>query len=302
MGGRFRIGASLFLGLALIAGTYFLRESATASTDIEDPRAFVAALPLREYQETKDSDDDGLRDWLEELIGTNPEESNASSTDSLVTKGSTTPFVADTETEKFAVSFFEEVLQTHGGKNLSEEEKKAIYEKSLRQFSSLNTAKLYLRKDINITLDNNADSIRAYGNDAGRVIVEAGNNPKRVEAELIILGRALEAEDETMLRDLTVIQDGYDAMIARLLLVPVPESLIDEHLLLINSMQAIRDDVDGFMKAFDDPLVAFLRTKRYGSDIAGLTTAIEGIRTSLEKESIVYGNIENGSFFFSLRP
>lgn len=105
-----------------------------------------------------------------------------------------------------------------------------------------------------------------------------------------------------MLADLVVIQDGYDAMIARLLLVKVPEPLIDEHLLLLNSMQAIRDDVDGFMKAFDDPLIAFLRTKRYESDITGLSTAVEGIRTSLEKEHIVYGNIEAGSFFFSLRP
>lgn len=302
MGGRFRIGASVLVGLVIIAGTYFLRNDVTASTDIEDPRTFVAALPQREYQETQDTDNDGLRDWLEELIGTDPNISNASSTAPLTPKGSTTPFIADTETEKFTISFFEEILKTHGGKNLSSDEKQAVFAKSMRQFSSLNTGTLYLRSNINISEAGNADDVRSYGNDAGGVIVEAGNNPKKVEPELVILGSALEADDAALLADLTIIHEGYTEMISRLLDVSVPEPLIDEHLLLINSMQAVADDIDGFEKAFDDPLVAYLRTKRYASDVKGLTDAIEGIRTTLEKERVVYRAGEAGSFFFSLRP
>lgn len=170
------------------------------------------------------------------------------------------------------------------------------------QFTSLNTAKVYLRNDIKIIDVQDSDSIRAYGNAAGQVIVEGGNNPKKVLPELIILGQALQADDPKLLADLSVIQSGYTEMIARMLAVEVPEPLINQHLLLINSLQAVKDDVEGFKKAFDDPLVAYLRTKRYKADVEGLATALDGVRVVLEKEHIVYEKTDAGGFFFTLRP
>ena len=91
-----------------------MRTDAVADTNLEDPRAFIAQMPLREYRETIDSDGDGLRDWLEELTGTDPSLNDAVRIASTTASG--TPFVADTETEKFALSFFEEMMNTHGGK------------------------------------------------------------------------------------------------------------------------------------------------------------------------------------------
>lgn len=300
MGGRFSIGASVLVGIALVAGAYFLRGNATADTNLEDPRAFVAALPLREYQETKDTDGDGLRDWLEELIGTNAKVNDALKEATTTATG--TPFVADTETEKFAISFFEEVLSTHGGKDLTEEEKAAILQKSMREYRSLNTEVSYKRSDIIITEEQDAESVRSYGNAAGAVIVTYGSNPKNIESELVILGRALKEDDASLLSNLTVVREGYANIIRELLKVDVPEPLIDEHLLLLNSLQAVANDIAGFEKAFNDPLVAYLRTQRYESDVLGLVKALEDIRAQLEKNNIVYANDEAGNFFFSLRP
>ncbi len=302
MGGRFRIGVSLVVGFAIIASAYFLRGSATASTALEDPRALVAAVPQREYQDTKDSDGDGIRDWLEELIGTNPLVNDASSTPTLQKKASTTPFVANTETKKFAISFFEDVLKTHGGKSLSDEEKKAILDSSTGKFVSLSTSTLFTRSDITILAEGDSENIRSYGNIVGASILAGGANTKKVEPELVILARALSSDDAKDLADLAIIKAGYANIIEHTLATPVPEPLINDHLLLLNSLEAVRADIEGFQKTFSDPLVSYVRFKRYLSDVKGLTTAIEGIRIILEREHTVYSKDEAGGFFFTLRP
>jgi hypothetical protein len=279
-----------------------MRNSATASNDLNDPRTFVAALPLREYQETKDQDGDGLRDWFEELAGSDPLLNDALATSSSLASPSTTPFVADTETEKFAVSFFEEVLKSHGGKNLTEEETRAILDGSVRKFTALNSDELLTRANILISEANDAEAIRAYGNNAATPIVLHGNNAKGVASELVLLGTALQEDDPSYLRDLTFIREGYARIASDLALVIVPEPLIDEHLLLLNALRAVEADIAGFEKTFDDPLVAYVRFKRYTSDVEALSRAIDGVRAELERARTVYQNDEPGAFFFSLRP
>ncbi len=287
--------------MCIVVSAYVFRGDATASTDLEDPRTFVAAVPLRKYQETKDTDGDGLRDWFEELTGTDPNENDANKPETALASPSTTPFTADTETERFAVSFFDSMLEANKD-GLTDNEEKAIVTKSLRNFKTLNEDTLYGRADIVIIEDASPEAIRAYGNAAATPIVEHGNNDKNVETELVLLGTALVEDDPSYLADLAYIEERYASMVEDLLLVPVPEPLIDEHLLLINSLQAMRDDVAAFRITFEDPVLCFVRFKRYTSDVQGLAKSIEQIRTELEKARVVYRNDEAGAFIFSLRP
>jgi len=301
VGGRIRIITSLLFGLALIASVSFLRTpDVTAGTDIEDPRNFVAALPLREYQEPTDTDGDGLRDWLEELTGTNPNLNDAARIASST--ASSAPFVLDTETKKFALSFFEEMMAQHGGNGLSPEETQAVLAKSMKEFGALNQDRLYLRSDISILDDSSKGAVEAYGNKAGEVIVRGGSNPEKIEPELVLLGRALNTDDASHLADISKIRAGYETMQKNLLALEVPLPLLEEHLLLINSLTAVLDNVTAFEQAFKDPLVAYLRLKRYEQDVQGLITAVEGIRRELERNDVVYDRYEAGDFFFSLRP
>lgn len=305
MGGRFRIAGAVCVGVAIIASGYFFRGSATASTDLNDPKTFAVAAPQRIYQDEKDTDGDGIRDWLEELIGTNPLVSDASSTASTTAPhhtATTTPFVADTETKKFAVSFFNDVLKTHGGKDLSDQEKKAILDSSVGRFVSLSTSTLFTRNDIEITQTSDADSVKNYGNALGIVIMRDGKNDQKVDSELVILAQALKDDNASELTKLAPIKAGYARMIADAQTVPVPESLAKEHLLFINSLEAVRTDIEGFEKTFSDPLMSYVRFKRYMSDAEGLTKAVDGVRAGLEREHVVYEKTEPGQFFFSLRP
>jgi hypothetical protein len=293
------------VGVAIVASAYFFRGSAAASPDLNDPKAFAVAVPQRIYQDEKDTDGDGIRDWLEELMGTNPLVSDANGTSSapLPAVGSSTkPFVADTETKKFAISFFDDVLKTHGGRNLSDQEKQAILDSSVGRFVSLSTSTLYTRNNIEITQTSDADSIKAYGNALGAVIVNDGKNSQKVDSELVVLAQALQDDNASELAKLAPIKAGYALMIADVQKVPVPESLVNQHLLLLNSLEAIRADIDGFEKTFTDPLMSYVRFKRYLSDGQGLAKAVDGIRTGLEHEHVVYEKTEPGQFFFSLRP
>lgn len=273
----------------------------TASTDLEDPRTFIAAVPLRTYQETKDSDNDGLRDWFEALTGTDPNENDAEKPGASLASPTSTPFVADTQTDKFAVSFMETMLEANR-QGLTDAERAKIVDGSLRQFKALNQDTLYARTDIQIIEDSSDETIRTYGNDAATPIVVYGDNPEKIETELVLLGTALAEDDASYLTDLATIEDRYGKMVADLLKVPVPEPLIDDHLLLINSLQAMKDDVTAFKNTFDDPLMSYVRFKRYTSDVAGFSKAVEGVRSRLERSRVVYQNTEMGGFFFSVRP
>ena len=305
MGGRFRIVGAVCVGVAIIASAYFFRGSVAASTDLNDPKTFAVAAPQRMYQDEKDTDGDGIRDWLEELVGTNPLVSDASSTASttLVGRTSTTiPFVADTETKKFAVSFFDDILKAHGGRNLSDQEKKAILDSSVGRFVSLSTSTLYTRNDVEITQSSDADSIKSYGNALGTVIIQDGKNDKKVDSELVILAQALKDDNASELQKLAPIKAGYARMIVDVQKVPVPEALAKEHLLFINSLEAVRTDIEGFEKTFSDPLMSYVRFKRYMSDAEGLAKAVDGVRVALEREHVVYEKTDPGQFFFTLRP
>ncbi len=301
VGGRFRVGGAIFLGICIVVGAYFLRGDVTTSTDLEDPRTFVAAVPLRTYQETKDTDGDGLRDWFEELSGTDPRENDANKPGSSLASPTSTPFVMDTETDKFAISFMETMLEANR-EGLTEAERVKIVDGSMRQFKALNEDAQFGRADIQIIADRSAEAIREYGNRAARPIVVHGENTEKIETELVLLGLALQEDDASHLKDLAFIKERYGNIVADLLKVPVPEPLIDNHLLLINSLQAMKDDVAGFQMTFEDPLLSYVRFKRYTSDVAGLSKAIEGVRSTLERSRIVYQNDEAGAFLFSLRP
>jgi hypothetical protein len=301
-GGRFRVVLALVCGAFICAGAWFLKERVVASADLNNPRTFVAALPLRHYQDTPDTDGDGLKDWLEELLGSDPKVSDAggNATPSTTTTG--TPFVPTTETEKFAVTFFDELLREHGGDGLNADQKKRIINTAVSRFSSVNRDTLFTRRDATIVDDQSEEAIHSYANSLGAVIIEGGANTQKIESEIVLVGTALAEDDPSYLADLPTIRAGYTSMVQNMQTLTVPEPMIEEHLILLNAFQAMVDNVRGFEKTFDDPLVSFARFKRYLDDVKAMSAGIQGVRNELERMNIIYNNSEPGSFFFSIRP
>jgi hypothetical protein len=302
VGGYFRIGFSIVIGVVLIGGALFVREQlAVAGTETpNDISKLLANKILREYQDVKDTDGDGLKDWEEQLRGSSPALAEASLGTS--TPGEKRTFEANTLTEKFSVDFFDAFMRAHtAGAKLTDEDQQKLVETSARRFASENKTTLYTRADISIVENSTDEAIRTYANAIGSVV--AKNSPDTpLENEAVILKKAVEADKPEMLEDLATIRDSYVRIVDGMLKIPVPTELATEHLNLVNAFAAIRDDVAGMHSVFEDPMLSYIRLKRYPDDADGMVYAIEGIRAILEKKELIFDSSDMGSFFYALRP
>lgn len=296
MSGTYRVGISLVIGVALISSAYFLRDNVSAGEN--NQAVVVAGDPLRTYQETTDTDGDGIRDWQEELEGTDKYTPNEPKTRAI-----TENFKAETATDKFAVDFFSQYLLKRGSDGaITPSEFQSVVNAGASEIKSLNTNTILGRNDIVIGDDDSFAAIREYGNQVGAAIVINGKTEKGSKSELEIVNQALKEENRDLLTGLGPIETGYVGIVRDIKATVVPPSLVDEHLLLLNTFVALRDNVAGMKLLFDDPIVAFVRVKRYQDDANALYTAIENLRRVFETANIVYEKTEAGTFFFSIRP
>jgi hypothetical protein len=278
----------------------FVRDQfVTADTNNpNDISNLVANKILRQYQDPRDTDQDGRKDWEEMLQGTNLNGTDTDETASSTKNGS---FEPKTLTEKFAVEFFDSFIRARKNNTpLTPEEQQALVEHTARKFASENTNKLYTKGDIEIVASGGG-ALYTYANAVGALV--AKNNPEKpLENEALLLKRAIDADDPALLSDLSIISGAYENVVADMLKLPVPEEVVAEHLKLLGAFTAIHDDVSGMELVFTDPMLSYIRVKRYQDDVDGLAGAIEGMRRALEEKKLVFDKSDAGSFFFSLHP
>ena len=117
------------------------------------------------------------------------------------------------------------------------------------------------------------------------------------ESELNILHEAITTDDASVLEKLDPTITAYERLLADALATPAPEELVNDHLLLVNSYQAILSDVKAMRFSFDDPLYGMVRTRRYESDILSLNTSLSHIYTYLYTAGVRYTGEEAGALF-----
>lgn len=290
MGGFIRIAIAGAVGTALVGGALYARANAPADTTADlEPAAAVVANPLRTYQDIEDADADGTPDWEQELTGPKREDAEVSAE----------PFEPKTLTEQFAVNLFTSYLVQKVGSGVQQDR---LVQQGLAQVTAMNTNTWYTRNDIVIVPETSIGRLRDYGNEIGTIFKKSGEGSAHLEDEIEVLLRALQSNDPSALSSLSAIQAHYAAVIAELRAVPVPVSLASYHLDIVNGLQAWHDGVAGMQLAFDDPLAALIRIKRYQDDTQGLANALDNLRRVLEGQGIFYDQTEGGALLFSLRP
>lgn len=299
MGGYFRIGLALVFGIFLVSGALFVREQFVTAdnNNPNDISNLVASRILRQYQDPKDTDGDGRKDWEEMLQGTNPEGSDIVGTSTEASAN----FEPKTLTERFSIEFFDAFIRARKDNNaLTQPEEQALVEQTARKFASENVHKLYTKGDIEIVGDGGG-VLYTYANTIG-TLLEMNNPDTPLENEAVILKRAVDSDNPALLSDLAIISNAYKNIVTDMLKVPVPAEIATEHLMLLNAFAAIRDDVSGMEQVFTDPMLSYIRVKRYQGDVDGLAASIEGVRQTLEEKKLVFDKNDAGSFFFSLHP
>lgn len=286
MKGSIRIGGAVALGIIIVLGALHVKATSVPS---QEAQVIVAVAPTREYIEVTDSDSDGIKDW-EEGLGIKAIPSPAPSDETENTEPYEEP---TTFTGKFSEAFFQDYLQGKiDGQDFSDPS--ALVGNAVSAIEENTRSKRHSRLELTI-VPATFEAMREYGNRIPEIVVKYQTGSVN---EVTILKQALDTNDATVLAGLVPIHDAYTGMIADMLRVNVPDTFVNTHLSLLNAYEAILTDVEAMQKAFDDPLYALARVRKYGEDVSSMANSFKVMGETLGGNGITYANDELGAFFY----
>lgn len=266
-----RIVGACILGFALVAGAYVLSNFGQPSQYPQQAAVGIAADTPRVAIAVTDEDQNGLEDWRDEFVKTEP----------IVLD----PIVLDedyeaptTLTGKLGVDFFEQYLRskTYGQFGRDQEE---LISDTVDTMTAETAHDLFDTPDITIMNNWEPADVRVYANTIALAIMN--NDIANAEGEMFVLHDILKNGATERVGELTAISTAYKNMRDQTLATPVPDSLIKEHLDLINTYHAIHKDVESMTQSLDDPAFTLMRMKRYEDDATGMGYALTNMYNAL---------------------
>ncbi|QQR64713.1 hypothetical protein IPH92_04090 [Candidatus Kaiserbacteria bacterium] len=289
MKGIIRIGGALAVGIVIILTALNVPDQTNAEMS---GSVVVATAPERNYIESVDSDGDGIKDW-EESLGNRFIEIAKSKSSSTVS-GTQAPYTPPTTlTGKFSEAFFQDYLDGKiKGEDFSNPE--AFIGNAVTAIEKNSQSKRHSRLELTI-IPSSFESVYTYGNELSLLLKK---HSIKNENEAVILKRALETNNPSVLAELVPIQAVYTGMIVDALSLPVPETLVDEHIAFLNACEALATDIEAMQVAFSDPLYALARVKEYQNDAKNLAKSFGNFAKAFTAEGVTYANTEPAAFFY----
>lgn len=278
-----KIIGSVIVGFAIVFGAYTLGNFGEAPRiqimgGSGEAAAVTGVIGIeRNAIAVVDSDNDGIEDWRNEFLTTPSVQINSATT---------TPYTPpDTYTGQFGLQFYESILSSRisGPFGASPE---TIIENSLNSIEVVSKDIIYDTQDIIIVPTTNT-AIYTYANAVMQIIIDT--NLPNIADEVTLLSNYLKnQEDSNAKADLDKKATMYMAMRDMTLNLGVPNSLVKEHLDLINSYHALSRDIEAMAQIYEDPVVPLLRIKRYEDDAAGLLLSLQNLFLALEPNANLF--------------
>ncbi len=287
-----RIGGATLVGVMIILGALYVQSKKEISAE-EMTGSIVSAAPGRQIIPTTDSDGDGVEDWKAGLTDQIFKSIETPET-TLALRNSESYTPPTTFTGKFAEAFFTDYMD---GKVSGEElqNKDALINNAINAIEESTQSKIYTRAEV-IVVPDSMESLREYGNRVAEIIARQTGTG---ENELFILKRAVESNDPKALEKLAPIVSGYKKIITEIQLVPVPNTIVLSHLVLLNALEAVLADVLSIDMVFSDPLYTMARVKRHESDALALFESLKKIASLLITQGVSYAKDEPGSMIYT---
>lgn len=320
----------IFVILLIVGGVFFILHIKKVHDEALATNQGLAVKGETLERFTLDVDDDGLKDWEETLMGTdpkNPDTDGDGTLDGEEIKEGRNPLVkgpndtlssdqkekmvTDKEQAEGDVSnimramFAADVALKQGGMSGSAQSTstasstlQAIAAREVDAYSKkiIHTDQ-YTMADIKVIDDSSPDALRLYGNMIGYILY-ARNNPN-LQPDFLIISTALTNQDEKKIEELSGWVDFYKGIADDFLKVPTPKILAQSHLKLINSAAGLADVMTTIEGVFTDPFAATVALQKYPEVGHGLTTANDEIADILKKNEIVFSAKEPGSVFYA---
>ena len=288
-----RVFGSFLIGIALVSGAYVISNFGKPTAPSSSATVAISGgMPERSYIPVVDADGNGIEDWKEEFV---LRESILLPTvlEEIVYEEPTTL------TGQVSQQFFESILRTRmsGGVGPTEQD---VVTRTANTVARLAVSDgLYNTHNINI-VPTSDQTIRLYANAMGKSI--ADNDIANYENEITIMQRAMQNEDETEIKRLIPHASMYKSLRDEALATPVPRAFMKEHLDLINTYHALYKNLSDMQLAFDDPMVALMRVKRYQDDATGLGNALVNMFNSLTPYASLFTADDPAVVFVSFAP
>lgn len=285
--------------------------------------AFASEAPQLRGEAQKDGDNDGLKDWEEDLWKTdkenpdtdgdgtpdgeevrnkrNPTKAGPDDEYKSVAESPLAPLIEESAAEKnltltdiFARDFMSGYFALKDAGQYTDETRDKFI-KTL--FASIDNAptKEYTLADLTITQKSDVETLRNYGNEVGDVLRKFYQNAS--EDELRILDNAAKKGGADEFHKLKPFAERYENFAKELSKILAPAVLDNTHLELVNSYRGIGDALSGITMMFDDPMGGTVYIKKYQNNTDLVNKAFMDLKNYFSRRGVRFNPEENGYIF-----
>lgn len=264
----------------------------------------------------QDSDNDGLKDWEETLLKTNPKiaDTDGDGKTDLVERDEARveeqrrqeEFVKNLNPKDDAnwndLSFTDQVSRLfisqylalkQSGEPVTSADTVKIVQNLPRYTPPEKINTLYTRSDVLISSDSSVSALRSYGNAVGSILVVPQGDV--VPNELLVFQTFIETGNtEKLSTEMSSVVERYTNVISGLKRISVPALMVDKHLEVMNALSALRDDLIAFQGIGDDPFLALSAIETYNKNTTRRGVAFGEVRNVLSDADIVFSEAEPG--------
>lgn len=271
----------------------------------------------------RDADQDGLKDWEEELWKTDSDKADTDGDgtpdgeeirlgrdplkagpndllDRATLENKTTLLQASTtDTDLVAQQFFASYLaRKQSGQPFTADDERALFTDFFANPPPLSAIAVYQPADLTLISEPTDADYRAYGNAlASAFLAHASDGPNELE----IFDDATLHEDEKTLAKLEGRALVYEGLLADLKALKVPEPAAAIHGDILTALGSIASSIHGMRLVLSDPVKALASLGYYPHGIGLLSDSLGRLRTLFVTRHITFGPEEPGGSFTTTR-
>lgn len=302
------------IAIITVAGFWFVFKKSVKKEIVYQKKSELAEK--RNEFLNKDTDNDGLKDWEENLYGTdldNKDTDNDKTSDFeeiKLNRNPLKPFPNDnlpkniyanatssetpTLTQKIGREFLTQYFSVKGDEKLTQTERLNLINSLLTNINSDTGRIKYEIGDISVSNDNSEIKIKNYINGFARTI-----KPIELiqENELQILAKILSNEEEELsdkIKSLKTSRLIYEKTVRDLTSLSVPSNYKYIHLDFLNFFNNTAISVSKLEMVYEDPAKSMIGLKEYAAEAEKITTIFKTFKNQTIKDRIIFSEKEDG--------
>ena len=227
-----------------------------------------------------DNDGDGMKDWEEILLGSNP--NDPKSKGSVAVKSSVTADLTKNPAEKLSPidlvsrDFFARYMELRQiGISSDKANQEELAARTLGNIV-LPQPNPYKINEIQTKTDDSKEAVEQYGSEIGAIFKTYGIKSRN---EAVIAKEALEKDDMSLLKEIDPIIVSYKNIINALIKVEAPQAMATMHLDLVNGLNSALFLAQSFRNVESDPVAGLQATSYYQITEQSLGNALRAIKS-----------------------